>query len=77
VIAELGETAKRRYVSPYDLATIYAGLGEKEQALAWLEKAYEDRSGWLGLWLKVDPKFDGLRADEHFHNLLQRIGHTP
>ena len=55
VIAELQQTAKRRYVSPYDVATIYAGLGEKEQTLAWLEKAYEDRSGWLALWLKVDP----------------------
>jgi len=77
VLKELQETAKRRYVSPYDLATIYAGLGEKEQALAWLEKAYEDRSGWLGLWLKVDPKFEGLRADERFGRLLQRVGHTP
>lgn len=77
VIAELQETARRRYVSPYDLATIYAGLGEKEGALAWLEKAYEDRSGWLALWLKVDPKFDGLRADERFRELLRRIGHTP
>lgn len=77
VIGELQETAKRRYVSPYDVATIYAGLGEKEQALAWLEKASEDRSGWLALWLKVDPKFDGLRADERFRDLLRRIGHTP
>ncbi len=76
VIAELQETAKRRYVSPYDVATIYAGLGEKERALAWLEKAFEDRSGWLALWLKVDPKFDSLRPDPHFSNLLRRIGHS-
>lgn len=76
VIAELEETAKRRYVSPYDVATIYAGLGEKEQALAWLEKAFEDRSGWLALWLKVDPKFDGLHSDSHFKALLRRTGHN-
>ncbi len=76
VIAELQETAKRRYVSPYDVATIYVGLGENEQALAWLEKAFEDRSGWLALWLKVDPKFDSLRSDPHFSNLLRRIGHS-
>ena len=50
---------------------------EKEQALAWLEKAYEDRSGWLALWLKVDPKFDGLRADERFRDLLRRVGLAP
>ncbi|MGE0882810.1 MAG: winged helix-turn-helix domain-containing protein [Blastocatellales bacterium] len=75
ILAELQETAKRRYVSPYDLATVYAGLGEKEQALAWLEKAYEDRSGWLALWLKTDPKFDNLRSDWRFRDLLRRIGH--
>lgn len=74
VIADLQETARRRYVSPYDVATIYAGLDDKEQALVWLEKAYEDRSGWLAWWLKVDPKFDMLRSDPRFHNLLQRIG---
>ena len=74
VLAELQEITKRRYVSPYDVATIYAGLGEKEHAMIWLEKAYEDRSGWLALWLKVDPKFDGLRTDPRFADLLRRIG---
>ncbi|MBI1764789.1 MAG: winged helix-turn-helix domain-containing protein [Acidobacteria bacterium] len=77
VLAELQEIAKHKYVSPYDVATIYAGLGEHEQALAWLEKAYEDRSGWLALWLKVEPKFDGLRAEHSFNDLLRRVGHTP
>jgi hypothetical protein len=76
VIADLQVTARRRYVSPYDIATIYAGLGDKEQALAWLEKANEDRSGWLAWWLKVDPKFDTLRSDPRFHNLLRHVGHT-
>lgn len=76
-LAELQETAKHKYVSPYSVATTYAGLGDTEQALAWLEKAYEDRSGWLALWLKVDPKFDGLRADERFRDLMRRVGHTP
>jgi DNA-binding winged helix-turn-helix (wHTH) protein/tetratricopeptide (TPR) repeat protein len=77
VIEELQELAERRYVSPYDIAAVYAGLGEQERALAWLERAYEDRSGWLGLWLKVDPKFDGLRADPRFADLLRRVGLTP
>jgi tetratricopeptide (TPR) repeat protein len=76
VIADLLETARRRYVSPYDIATIYAGLGDKEQALAWLEKASEDRSGWLAWWVKVDPKFDTLRSEPRFHNLLRHVGHT-
>ena len=74
VLAELHETARRKYVSPYDIAALYAGLGETEQALTWLEKAYEERSGWLGLWLKVDPKFDSLRDDPRFRDLLRRVG---
>lgn len=77
VVTELQETAKRRYVSPYDVAALTAGLGEKEQAQGWLEKGYEDRSGWLWLWLKVNPKFDSLRADHRFHDLLRRVGHIP
>ena len=76
VIAVLQETAKRRYVSPYDVAAIYAALGEKEQTLEWLERAYEDRSGWLALWLKVDPRFDRLRSEPRFQNILRRVGHT-
>ncbi len=74
IIAELQEIAGQRYVSPYDVATIYAGLGEKEQALMSLEKAYEDRSGNLALYLKVDPKFDSLRDDPRFRTLLRRVG---
>jgi tetratricopeptide (TPR) repeat protein len=74
LIEELTEISKRHYVSPYDVATIYAGLGDNDQAFAWLEKADEDRSGWLGLWLKVDPKFDNLRPDPRFRDLLRRIG---
>jgi tetratricopeptide (TPR) repeat protein len=69
--------AKRKYVSPYDLATASAGLGDRTEAMAWLEKAYEDRSGWLALWLKIDPTFDSLRADDRFRDLLTRVGHTP
>ncbi len=74
ILAELQEIARQRYVSPYDVATIYARLGEKEQALIWLEKAYGDRSGNLAMYLKVDPKFDHLRDDPRFRNLLRRVG---
>lgn len=49
----------------------------EEQAFAWLEKADEDRSGWLALWLKVDPKFDVLHSDPRFHDLLRRVGLAP
>jgi len=71
------EYAKRKYVSPYDLATAAAGLGDRTEALAWLEKAYEERSGWLALCLKIDPTFDSLRDDDRFRDLLTRVGHKP
>ena len=76
-MTSLLEYAKRKYVSPYDLATACAGLGDRTETLAWLEKAYEDRSGWLALWLKIDPTFDSLRADDRFRDLLTRVGHAP
>jgi tetratricopeptide (TPR) repeat protein len=67
----------RKYVSPYDLATAAAGLGDRTETLAWLEKACEERSGWMALWLKIDPTFESLRDDDRFRDLLRRVGHTP
>jgi TolB-like protein/DNA-binding winged helix-turn-helix (wHTH) protein/Tfp pilus assembly protein PilF len=73
IIVELRERAKQPYVSPYLVATIYAGLGDKVQAFEWLEKSYKNRCGWLA-WLKVDPKLDSLRSDQRFADLLRRVG---
>jgi serine/threonine-protein kinase len=73
LLAELRERAKRNYVAPYNFATIYIALGDKQQAFAWLEKAYEDRS-WYLTWLKVVPIFDSLRDDSRFADLLRRVG---
>ncbi len=67
------EDAKRGYSEPYHLAIIHARLGEKEQAFAYLHKAYEEKSHWL-IYLKVDPKLDILRSDPRFTDLLHRIG---
>jgi DNA-binding winged helix-turn-helix (wHTH) protein/TolB-like protein len=60
-----------RYVSPFYIAVIYTGLGEKEQAIAWLEKAFEERSWWIAT-LRTNPQFDSLRGDPRFQNLLKR-----
>ena len=60
----------------YSLAEIYAGLGERDQAFAWLEKAYQERN-FLMLFLKVNPRVDNLRADPRFVDLLRRIGLQP
>jgi len=76
VLAELQELSEQSYVSPYDIAVVYAGLGDKEQALAWLHKSYEDRSCWL-VWLKVDPRLDVLHSDSRFVELERRMGVAP
>jgi len=70
---ELEEQSKQRYVPPYWMATLYIGLGEKDQAFRWLEKAYEERSGGL-IWLGVDPRMDSLRSDPRFAALMRRAG---
>jgi serine/threonine protein kinase/Flp pilus assembly protein TadD len=72
IIAGLKEDSRRLVVAPYDVALVYAGLGEKDQALAWLEKAYQVRSYFL-YWLQIDPRLDGLRSDPRFQDLLRRM----
>jgi len=66
----------RRYVSPYTVAAIYAGLNDRDQAFKWLEQAYEERDVWL-MNLKVDPVFVTLRSDKRFQDLLARAGLRP
>lgn len=66
------ETSKTKYVSAYNIAAIYVGLKDKEQAFSWLNKAYQDRADWM-VNLKVDPRFDGLRSDPRFGELLGRM----
>jgi tetratricopeptide (TPR) repeat protein len=71
----LKERSKQRYVSPFDCAVIYGGLGEKNQTLEWLEKAYEERSTSLNL-LKMSPAFSSLHSEPRFIKLADRIGLT-
>lgn len=72
VLQELKEMSSGQYVSPLDFVFINIGLGDKEKALEYLEKAYQERSTWL-MWIKVDPRFDPLRSDPRFADLLQRM----
>jgi tetratricopeptide (TPR) repeat protein len=69
---QLRRLGRERYVTPYGVALIHAGLGERQQALAWLERALNDRAHWL-VWLKLDPRFDSLRADPGFADILKRV----
>ncbi len=64
--------AQTRFVTSYGYALIYAGLGDKEQALHWLRKALEERSHWL-VWIRVDPRFDMLRSDARFQQIAGAV----
>jgi tetratricopeptide (TPR) repeat protein len=68
----LGE-ARNNPIRAVDAACIYAGLGQKDQALEWLQKAYDARSPWLVFCLKPDPRFHGFRSDPRFADLLRRL----
>jgi serine/threonine-protein kinase len=73
VLAELKERAKRTYISPTVIAFIHISLGEKDQAFALLDKAYEGRD-FILVTLKTEPMFDSLRSDPRFAGLLRRVG---
>lgn len=73
LLATLGDRVPRGYVPSLCSAFIQIGLGEKNAAFAALEKALEERSGWL-MFLRVDPRFDSLRAEPRFEQLLSRVG---
>lgn len=73
ILDELNELSKERYVSPYFIAIVHAGLGEKDKALEWLEKAFDEHVEML-TWLKVAPELASLRAEPRFTNLMRRVG---
>src|SRR6059058_6639797 len=72
MLRELEEMAKRQYVNSSAFAAIYLGLGEKEKALDWLDKAYENQESacWL---LKVDPIYDSVRGEPRFQALVKKV----
>jgi len=72
ILAELKEMSKTAYVSPWDMAILYVGLDDKDRALEQLNKAYDDRAGWI-IDLKVDPILDPLRSDPRFAELVSRM----
>lgn len=73
ILRGLLESSKTRYVPSYWIALIYIGLSERDEAIAWLERAYEERSSWL-VWIGVEPRFDPLRTDVRLISLLRRMG---
>lgn len=75
ILQQLNSLSKRRYVSPFDIATVYAGLNEKDSAFSWLDKAFTEHSNAL-VFLKSPTlvEMDNLRSDPRYAELQRRIG---
>jgi hypothetical protein len=73
VIAGLKEESVRRYVNQYELALIYVGLNQNDQAFEWLDKALREHSDQL-IYLNVDPRLDSIRSDSRFTNFVRLVG---
>ena len=73
IIQQLKSQSEKTYISPFHIGAIYNGLGDRDQAFEWFEKAYRDHSGLL-IYLKIEPEFDVLRSDARYGDLMRRIG---
>src|SRR4029077_12277161 len=73
ILEKLKERSREQYVPPAMVAGVLSALGEKDQAMTWLEKAVEEHDPWI-TGLKVAPMFDPLRSDPRFQDLLHRVG---
>jgi TolB-like protein/DNA-binding winged helix-turn-helix (wHTH) protein/Flp pilus assembly protein TadD len=73
ILREWLDQSERAYVSPYMIAAVYAGLGKKDKAFEYLEKAYQERSSDLSYFLRADLRMDSLRSDPRFQDLVSRI----
>lgn len=69
---EMERQSGQRFVTAYGVALVHAGLGEKKQAFAWLDRAFAERSHWL-VWLRLDPRWKTLRGDPRFAALVEQM----
>jgi tetratricopeptide (TPR) repeat protein len=74
VLNELQELSTSRYLLPYSIALVYAGLGEVDRAFEWLEKSYEQREGLLLALKHTASRIPGFSSDPRLADLLRRIG---
>jgi hypothetical protein len=73
VLDEIKSNPRQQYVSPFHVAMRYAGLGEKDEAMRWLQKAYAQRDEWM-VYLKIYPEFAALHDDRRFQEIERRVG---
>ncbi len=76
MLGEFYEISKQKYVSSLDLGVVHLALGEEDRAFEFFEKAYGERARGL-VFVKMDPRFDPVRSDPRFHDLMRRIGLPP
>jgi serine/threonine protein kinase/tetratricopeptide (TPR) repeat protein len=72
ILADLAARYRTEYVTPVAFVMLHAALGDVDQAFTWLDRAYDERRGWL-VYLNVEPMLDGLRGDPRFRRLLERM----
>lgn len=72
ILEEMQQPSQRRYVPPEYIAMVYEGLGERDHAIQWFEKAYTERS--INIWFLPDPALDSIRSDPRFKKIMQRMG---
>lgn len=73
ILEQIKRAAETRDISAQSIALVYIGMGDKDQAFSWLDKAVEQRS-WSLQWLKVDPRWDSIRSDPRFSDIIRRMG---
>jgi Tetratricopeptide repeat len=73
VLEDVISLSERRYVAGYSIANAFNGLGDREKALAWLERGFQEHDVRL-ISLKVDPKWNNLRSEPRFQDLMRRVG---
>jgi hypothetical protein len=72
VLAEMLALSRSRYVPPDYIAMVYEGLGDRDQAIKWYDKAVEERS--MNIWILPDQRLDNIRSDPRFQRLVRRMG---
>ncbi|HKV90642.1 MAG TPA: hypothetical protein VJQ43_05545 [Thermoplasmata archaeon] len=72
ILAKLARRSRDQDAPSYRIALVRTGLGDRDKAISWLERADPERSAWLA-WIGVEPRIDGLRSDARFVRLLRRL----
>src|SRR5262249_16624289 len=75
-LVEMERLESRKFVTSYGVALVHAGLGQTDAAFASLNRAFDERSNWL-VWLRLDPRWTGLRSDSRFAELVGRMRFPP